>query len=260
MSIKRIIFGFIIISTTVAVLFAVSCGFIQYIDDAPDSLSLTESDMQDTNTDNISEIEPTTEQPTERVLVINTKFNDLLQLNKHVVGEIKIDNTIINFPVLFNGDNDYYLHHDFYGREDKYGSIFMDMTNHGAILSKNTILHGHNFGDGRIFGELEKFKQKEFFENNKTIIFNNLYSDMEWEIFAVYVIHEIDYFVQSSFSSDEEFFAFIERIKSISLLWRDYTPSADDYILSLNTCSFEYDKAHTIIHAKLAKKTDNWGN
>lgn len=266
MNIKRIIFLFITILIIITVMLsAVSCDFIKFVDDTDTmSFNLTEpesepSDMFET-ADGIVTSKPTidTAEEKEKILAINPKFNDYLQINKDIVGYIKIANTIIDYPIVFNGDNDYYLNHNLYEQEDKYGAVFMDMTNHGAILSKNTLIHGHNFGDGRLFADLEKFKQKDFFDNNKTIIFNNLYSDMEWEVFAVYVVYVDDYFLQSSFESDEEFFKFIQKTKEISIFWRDYTPSADDYILSLHTCSFEYDNAHTVINAKLVKKVDNW--
>jgi len=259
MNIKRIIFIFIII-LVINMLSATSCDFIKFIDDKWESgnKNKTVNATEETTEENLTVDESAKDN--ERVLAVHSDFYPYLQINEDTVGYIKIENTAIDYPVVFNGDNDYYLHHDFYKREDKYGAVFMDMSNHGAILSKNTLLHGHNFYDGRrkIFEDLDKFKQKDFFVNNKTIIFNNLYSIMEWEIFAVYVIHAKDYYVKTSFASDEEFFEFIERIKSSARLWRDYTPSADDYLLTLNTCTDEFDEAHTIIHAKLVKKKDNW--
>ena len=267
MNVKHIVsvFVFGIILILGVMLCAVSCDFIKFVDDTPaasDSIEKfdepDESDGDSVLTESLAD--ETTEAPTEppKVLAVNPKFNEYLEINEDVVGNIRIPNTIINFLVLYNGDNDFYLNHSIYKKEDAYGSIFMDCTNHGAILNKNTIIHGHNFADGKIFADVENFKQKEFFDNNKTIIFNNLYSDMEWEVFAVYVVHSDDYFLQSSFRSDEDFFKFIEKIKSVSIFWRDYTPSSDDYILSVHTCSYEYEKAHTIVQAKLVSKVDNW--
>ena len=80
---------------------------------------------------------------------------------------------------------------------------------------------------------------------------------MEWEIFAVYVISAEDYFVMTSFKNEQEYCDFVAEIKSVALLWRDYDPKPEDYMLTLNTCSFEFKDAHTLIHAKLIKKSDN---
>ena len=210
--------------------------------------------------------EPEIEEETDPYLPlyeINPKFDKLLEINPDVVGEIKIEGTNINFPVLYNGDNDYYLKHDIYGNETKYGSVFMDMSDRGAVLSKNTIIHGHSFQyDDNMFAEVSNFKDKKFFDAHKTIIFNNLYSDMEWEVFSVYVVSNVvskeNYYLISSFASDKEFLDYVELIKSKSMFPSDYEPKKGDYILTLQTCSYEFTNAHTIVHARLVKKTDNF--
>ena len=193
---------------------------------------------------------------------INPKFHDLLNINNDIVGEVSIEGTVIDFPVVYNGDNDYYLKHDIYGNETKYGAVFMEMMNRGAILDRNTVLHGHNFRgtDNSMFADLEKFKKRDFFEANKTIIFNNLYSDMEWEVFSVYVTSEAEYYLITEFASDGDYIDFAEFVKSRSMFESGYRPGAGDYMLTLHTCSYEFENAHTLVHARLVKKTDNLKN
>jgi len=192
---------------------------------------------------------------------INPKYDAYLKINRDAVGYIKIEGTAIEFPVVFNGDNDYYLSHDIYKNENRHGTVFMDASNRGAVLDRNTLLHGHNFMDGKIFSDLEKYKNKEFFDANKTVIFNNLYSDMEWEVFAVYVvnnqINEDNYYVVTSFADDIAYFDYVSLIKSKALIWSEYIPRAGEYMLTLHTCSSEFENAHMLIHAKLIKKSDN---
>jgi len=209
------------------------------------------------NNDNINTTEKTTEYRVE--YEINPKFNAYLEINKNIVGEIKIEGTNIDFPVVFSGENEFYLTHDIYGNETKYGAVFMDMINHGAVLDRNTLIHGHNFEgkDNHIFADLEKYKNKEFFDSHKKIIYNNLYSDMEWEVFAVYVVSSKEYEVLTGFASDQVYFDYVESIKSNALFWSDYKPQPGDYMLTLNTCSYEFKGAHTMVHAKLVKKVDH---
>jgi len=195
---------------------------------------------------------------------IHPRFFEWLEINGDIAGNLIIPGTLIDFPVVYNGDNEYYLDHDIYGGETKYGSVFMDGMNRGAVLDRNTIIHGHNFNepnrgifDDSIFADLEKFKDKDFFGSNKTVIFNNLYSDMEWEVFSVYVTNDDDYFLKTRFSSEREFIEFAEFIKSRSVFESDYEPKEGDHMLTLHTCSYEFRHAHTLVHARLVKKTDN---
>ena len=194
-----------------------------------------------------------------KIRAVNPKFEEYLKINNDVVGYIEIEGTNIDYPVLYNGDNDYYLSHNIYKQPDKYGAVFMDMTSRGAmILEKNTIIHGHNFYDGELFHHLESFKKKDFFDYYKIIKFDNLYSDMEWEVFSVYVINEDEYFLQTEFLTHEDYLAYIEMTKSVSIYWRDYIPVENDHILTLHTCSGEFKNAHTIVHAKLINIIEYW--
>jgi len=39
----------------------------------------------------------------------------------------------------------------------------------------NIIIYGHHIKNNKMFGELEKYKKKEFYNNNKVINFNTIY-------------------------------------------------------------------------------------
>jgi sortase B len=83
---------------------------------------------------------------------------------------------------------------------------------------------------------------------------------MEWEVFSVYVTNEDDYYLKTSFETEQEFTEFAEFIASRSMFESGYTPQAGDYMLTLHTCSYEFRHAHTLVHARLVKKIDNTAN
>ena len=188
---------------------------------------------------------------------VSPRYAETMAINQDVIGWIKIPGTRIDYPVFYSGENDRYLDHDMYGKKSSKGSIFMDMHNSGALLDKNTYIHGHNMKDGSMFADLIKYKNKAFFESHKTIEFSNLYSDMVWEVFAVYVVPADNHFIRVMFLSDSDFLRWVGRIGEAALIKTDYKPTKDDYILTLNTCSNEYANAHTIVHAYLVSKTDH---
>ena len=53
-------------------------------------------------------------------------YAGLYNLNKSIVGWIKIDGTQVDYPVMQTVDNDYYLTHNYNQDYDKNGSIFME--------------------------------------------------------------------------------------------------------------------------------------
>lgn len=54
------------------------------------------------------------------------EYKTLYQKNKRLIGWLKIDDTIIDYPVMQTADNEYYLEHNFNQEYDKNGSIFLD--------------------------------------------------------------------------------------------------------------------------------------
>ena len=73
--------------------------------------------------DNTVEVEErntdTQEQP------IMDRFAALCAQNNDLTGWISIPDTVIDYPVMQCADNEFYLHHDFDKREDRYGCLYV---------------------------------------------------------------------------------------------------------------------------------------
>ena len=120
----------------------------------------------------------------------------------------------------------------------------------------NTILYGHRMKDGSMFEELNKFLDKDFFDNHKVVKFDTLYESYDAEIFAVYkTTTDFDY-IQTNFTSDEDYGLLLEEIRENSLYQSDIQINEDDQILTLSTCDYELDprEGRLVVHAKLVKK------
>ena len=83
-------------------------------------------------------------------LPIVTKYNKVKELNNDVIGWIRIENTNIDYPILYK-DNSAYLYNDYRGTYNFSGSIFLDESC-GGKLEQVALLHGHNMKDGTMFG------------------------------------------------------------------------------------------------------------
>lgn len=176
--------------------------------------------------------------------------------NKQVVGWIRIPETNINYPIMQEKDNKYYLNHNFNNEVSISGSIFMDYRNNISKqhieeygLDQNIILYGHNMKNNTMFGELERYKNVEMTNKNDLIIVNINDDILVYRIFAVYTSNpkfnyrQIDY-------SEEEFENFINVVKEKNNLKDEINISSQDKILTLSTCD---DKERLVIHAKLQR-------
>ncbi|QCX32908.1 class B sortase [Caloramator sp. E03] len=184
---------------------------------------------------------------------ININEDKLKSINSDYKFWIRIENTKINYPVVQGKDNDYYTIYDFERKKRKAASIFIDCRN-DMQKDKNIIIYGHNMHDGSMFHDLIKFKDKNFFENNKTIEITINNKKYIYEIFSVYVTSSSDNYLITAFSSPKDFMEYISKAKSKSLFKNNLEITSDDKIITLSTCSYEFNDARTVVHAKLIKQ------
>lgn len=179
---------------------------------------------------------------------------DLSNINQDYVAWIEIHNTNINYPVVQSKDNEYYLKRDIYKNYLASGSIFLDYRNND-FSDKNTVIYGHYMRNNTMFAQLKKFKEKSFFNINNTIkILKTNGEILEYKVFSAYTTSATDNYTQISFNSDEEYKNFLNKIIAKSLFETNETLNIDDKILTLSTCSYEFDNARTVVHAKLINK------
>ena len=191
----------------------------------------TESIIE-SSTEKESTIEETKE--IEKKYVSPIDFETLWKKNKDIIAWIKIPNTNIDYPILWNGDNEYYLHHDIDDKPD--------------VSSKHNIFYGHNMKNKSMFQNIIKFKNKDFFEQNRDIYIYT--KDKEYHLktmAALYTDASVDK-RQVEFETDEEFKAYIDRMTEKNS-YRQIPSDDIDKLWSFITCSYEFNDARTILYA-----------
>ncbi|MDS9472741.1 class B sortase [Sporosarcina pasteurii] len=187
---------------------------------------------------------------------IRSGFDRLLKENDELVGWITIEGTQIDYPILQADNNVDYLRRNFYKEKNIAGSIFMDFRNDVQTPGLNTILYGHRMKDGSMFEQLTKFQDKDFFKNHQTFEYDTLYDSYVAEIFAVYITKTDFDYIQTDFSTDEEYEQLLAGIREKSMYETDVEVKADDHILTLSTCDYALDPndGRLVVQAKLVKK------
>ncbi len=182
-------------------------------------------------------------------------FSAALQQNPDIVGRITIDACGIEYLVTQGDDNQMYLSVGYDRQSSRSGAIFLDYRCDIAAnpLSGHYILYGHNMKNGSMFHNLMDFKDEDFFYAHRTFRFDTLYEDYKWEIFSAYVTDTDFYYIQTAFADDAEWLAFLQTIQEKSLYPTATKLTADDVVLTLSTCTYEFDDARFVIHARLVQ-------
>lgn len=188
--------------------------------------------------------------------LINVDFESLLKTNNETVGWINVNNTNINYPFVQGINNTYYLNHSFDKSYNSAGWVFMDYRNNKEMNNKNTILYAHGRIDKTMFGSLYKTQYPAWYQNrsNHIIRISTPSVNMSYQIFSVYKIEEESYYIQTDFTTDSEYFEFLNTIKERSKYDFNVVLNESDKIITLSTCA--NDKERYVVHAKLIKKSE----
>ena len=92
----------------------------------------------------------------------------LRELSGDAVAWLTVDNTKIDYPVMQGETNSEYLNKDPYGEFSLSGSIFLDSRNDKMFSDPYSLVYGHHMEYGAMFGSLDEYAGKEFFDAHKT--------------------------------------------------------------------------------------------
>ncbi len=201
-----------------------------------------------------------TEEPSPPLL---EKYMALYEENQDLIGWLSIEGMVIDYPVMQCEDDEYYLHHDFYGSESKYGCLYVRGVADVNTPGTNFIIYGHNMKDGSMFGDLDLYRRENFYREHPTISFDTLYEERTYEVIAVFRSQvyrtEEDAFKYYQFydaQTQEEFDYFYENIKELSLYDTGVTAKFGDTFLTLSTCAYHVEDGRFVVVARAVPPGD----
>ena len=157
--------------------------------------------------------------------------------NKDCIGYLEVSGTTIGYPIMQTRDNpDYYLNHDFNKNYSFYGtpylSAYCDLKK-----SDNLIIYGHNINGGKMFGALEQYKDKKFFDIHKKIYFTTD-RRREYEVFAVMSVNvkKFKYWKFVMARNEKDYNEFVEKVLKHSLWSTGKKSKYGEQMLMLSTC------------------------
>ena len=186
--------------------------------------------------------------------LMDVDFSELKNKNKSTKGWLYVGGTNINYPFVQHSDNKFYLNHSFDKKYNSAGWVFADYRNKLDGTDKNIIIYAHGRLDKSMFGSLRSIIKETWYNNldNHIVKISTETENTLWQVFSVYKIPTTNDYIQTDFSSDEQYLNFLNKLKNRSKFNFNTTVSANDQILTLSTC--HDDKTKIVLHAKLIKK------
>ena len=201
------------------------------------------------------------------------EYASLYQENNDMIGWLKINDMLIDYPVMQTAwDEEYYLSRNFYGEENSNGCLILDTDSvagvgildnnyqNGQKPSTNLIIHGHTMRSGQMFGDLDLYRDEEYGIAQNIIYFDSLYEKREYELIAVFY-SQVYYSNQDVFKyynffeadTQEEFDDWYYNIKALSLYDTGVTAELGDEFITLSCCAYHVEDGRFVVVGRRIK-------
>lgn len=183
----------------------------------------------------------------------NIDMQKLYGINNDIVAWVRIENTNIDYPVMQTKDTpNYYLRKNFYKQYSYLGTPYL-AESCDLKTSDNLIIYGHHINNSKMFGELENYRQKEYYNNHKIIKLFTLEENEEYEIIAVFKTVAYTGFKYYDFvnaNNEKEFNTFVNQCKELSFYDTEKIANYGDKLLTLSTCDYSSKNARLVVVAR----------
>lgn len=185
--------------------------------------------------------------------LLEINFDELQAKNSDIVGWLAFDSVEISYPVLYSGDNSYYLRRLWDKSYNQAGSLFLE-GNNKSFEDLHTIVYGHNMKNGSMFAPLKKYLDQAFFQENGGWF--TLYTPegiWRYQIFSVYEVAADDELYTVGFAEGEQYSAFLAQLQQKRLYDTGVTVYSNDHVMTLSTCTDD-GKNRIVAHARRAEQ------
>ncbi len=182
-------------------------------------------------------------------------FEKIQEVNPDVCAWIEVDGIdVIDYPILQSAsdvDDNYYLDHDIYGNSSSTGAIYIQKLNSKDFSDRNTLIYGHNMLNGSMFGQLKKFKNADFFNQNRYIYIYTPDYVYQYEIVSAFIYDNRHIMNSFNFDIENECQAFFDEVNNPSTYTKQVVDglnlTTDDKIITLSTCTSNDSERYLVV-------------
>lgn len=182
-------------------------------------------------------------------------FGELHKINPDVFAWLTVYGTHIDYPVTQAEDNDKYINTSATGEFALYGCPFLDYQNSPDFSDLNNIIYAHHMDKGMMFGDLDLFLEKSFFDEHE---YGNLYfggKQHGLHMFAMIEADAYDFTIYDTEVTEENQQEYLQHILDEAKFTRDIGVKEGDHIILLSTCAGGLTNLRYILACKLTDET-----
>lgn len=181
-------------------------------------------------------------------------FDALAKINPDIRGWIYSADTPINYPVVQGKNNDKYLYQMFNEEWNGKGSIFVDYQCEKPFDQFNTVVYGHRMKDGSMFHSLTEYRDPDYYKKHRKMQLFTPDGDYDIEVFGVVTLASDSPMYRMDFSGEADRRQYIDWILEHTETRTDVSPTTDDKLVMLSTCTYEFEDARLVVYGRLVER------
>lgn len=185
------------------------------------------------------------------------------EIQGRMTAWLTLEGTGIDYPVMQGESNFEYLNKNPYGEYSLSGSIFLDCRNAADFSDEYSLLYGHHMEKGYMFGDLDFYRNEEFFNAHEegTLILRKTDSDEKENAEEQIEIRIIS--VMEALATDEVIFQvgkdvsgdkiqeILDKIEDTAIYKRPYEGNE---LIGFSTCKYPDTTERTVVIGELVRE------
>ena len=183
-------------------------------------------------------------------------FEALWKINPEAYAWITIPDTEVDYPIMRSEtDNAFYLTHTVEGKPGSEGCIYTEDYNDMDFEDSNTLIYGHNMRNGSMFGGLQEYQDKGYFDSHRDIFIYTPDAIRKYRIFAAYLSDDRHILLSYDFDDQRVYQGYLNDIFNMrdmnACVDTDIDVGVDDKIITLSTCYGSQNDRRFLVQAVL---------
>lgn len=183
---------------------------------------------------------------------LTAQVRQLSAEHSNFVAWLYIPDTNIDYPIMQSGDNEYYTRRAVDGSYLYAGSLFMDYRCSSDFSDFNSVIYGHNMGNGTMFADIPNYENEEFFMNHS---FGWLTTEDEVRLIDFFAVARTTD-TSGLYLADSIFEEWDSQIRNCASIYKEIGISEEHNLITLSTCTSAEGNSRTILVGKIIKESD----
>ncbi|MBR4204506.1 MAG: sortase [Clostridia bacterium] len=185
--------------------------------------------------------------------VPTSTWDSMSEITPNYRAWVTIYDTTIDYPIVQGEDDLYYAMHNIYGESSLTGAIYLAAANTPDFSDNYNLLYGHHMDNGAMFGNLDLFMEREYFDAHREGIL--VTKDKVYD-FTIFASIKTDAYAGEAYDlgGNKNLNALKIFIENNALIYDAEASWTPEKVLAFSTCASATTNGRLLVYASLTER------